>query len=90
MMSRQRSFLIHFLDEGSPPPSLFAVLEKKWAAGVGVDEDLNISGCSLCAFSDLSVGALSETGRSLYKLLLGLVGQHTKGVDRLTLLAIDR
>ena len=90
MVSLPRSSLVRLLYKVIPPPHLFAVLEKKWAAGVGVDEDLNISGCSLCAFSDLSVSALSETGRSLYKFLLGLVGRHTKGVDRLTLLAIDR
>ena len=72
-----------------PPPPLSSTLAKKWATGAGVNEDLETSGCYSHAATDLSTGDLDDIGRAPYKLLHSLAGRHTKGVDRLTLLAID-
>ena len=88
MMHCQRSLLAHFLDYGTPPTALFTILEKRWALWV-VEDKAFTAGRSSCAAVNLDVGALVETGRATFELLMSLAGRRSEGLDCLALLLIN-
>ena len=58
--------------------------------GAGNYESLKTAGRPSHAADDLSFGALDKTSPPPYEILLSIPGRHAKGVDRLTLIMIDR
>ena len=88
MVHHGRSSLDHLLYNGNPPADLFSVLAKKWASGV-VEDKAFTAGHSSCAAVNLDVGALVETGRATFELLMSLAGRRSEGLDCLALLLIN-
>ena len=76
------------MDDGSPPAALFSELAKKWAS-VAVEDEALAAGHSTPAAVDIDVGALSETGRTAYAILMSLEGRRSEVLDRLDLLTIS-
>ena len=88
MADRRRVSLDPLLDNGTLPAALFTMLARKWALGMAEDEAF-APGYSSRAAVDLDVGALAETGRTLFKFLMSLAGRQLEGLDWPALLTID-